>query len=122
MDYEVFLVSRMHEEWVKTGDSAFAVQRGQAQTGRVITAAALIMIFVFGSFVFGGNRVIEEVGIGFASAVLLDAFVIRTVLVPALMHLFGRANWWLPGWLDRALPHLNVEPAPVAELAEVRQP
>jgi len=62
------------------------------------------MIFVFGSFVFGGTRVIDEVGIGFASAVLLDAFVIRTVLVPALMHLFGRANWWLPSWLDRILP------------------
>lgn len=71
------------------------------------------MIFVFGSFLFGGTRVIEEVGIGFASAVLLDAFVIRTVLVPALMHLFGRANWWLPGWLDRVLPRLNVEPAPI---------
>jgi RND superfamily putative drug exporter len=88
----------------------------------VTTAAALIMIFVFGSFLFGGTRVIEEVGIGFASAVLLDAFVIRTVLVPALMHLFGRANWWLPGWLDRILPHLNVEPAPVTGLAEVPQP
>jgi RND superfamily putative drug exporter len=122
MDYEVFLVSRMHEEWVKTKDSAFAVERGQAQTGRVITAAALIMIFVFGSFVFGGTRVIEEVGTGFASAVLLDAFVIRTVLVPALMHLFGRANWWLPGWLDRILPHLNVEPAPITAVAEVPQP
>ena len=122
MDYEVFLVSRMHEEWVKTKDSAFAVERGQAQTGRVITAAALIMIFVFGSFVFGGTRVIDEVGIGFASAVLLDAFVIRTVLVPALMHLFGRANWWLPGWLDRILPHLNVEPAPITGSAQVPQP
>jgi RND superfamily putative drug exporter len=112
----------MHEEWVKTKDSAFAVERGQAQTGRVITAAALIMIFVFGSFVFGGTRVIDEVGIGFASAVLLDAFVIRTVLVPALMHLFGRANWWLPSWLDRILPHLNVEPAPITGSAQVPQP
>jgi RND superfamily putative drug exporter len=110
MDYEVFLVSRMHEEWVKTHDNHLAVEQGQAQTGRVITAAALIMIFVFGSFVFGGTRVIEEVGIGFASAVFLDAFVIRTVLVPALMHLLGRSNWWLPGWLDRIVPHLNVEP------------
>jgi RND superfamily putative drug exporter len=123
MDYEVFLVSRMHEEWVKTGDNRVAVERGQAQTGRVITAAALIMIFVFGSFIFGGTRVIDEVGIGFASAVLLDAFVIRTVLVPALMHLLGRANWWIPRWLDRILPHLNVEPAAPAELvAPVPQP
>jgi RND superfamily putative drug exporter len=118
MDYEVFLVSRMHEEWVKTGDNRFAVERGQAQTGRVITAAALIMIFVFGSFVFGGSRVIEEVGIGFASAVLLDAFIIRTVLVPALMHLFGRANWWLPGWLDRVLPHVSVEPSAIVNVLE----
>jgi RND superfamily putative drug exporter len=74
-------------------------------------ANARILIFVFASFIFGGTRVIEEVGIGFASAILLDAFVLRTVLVPALMHLFGRANWWLPGWLDRILPTLNVEPA-----------
>jgi putative drug exporter of the RND superfamily len=124
MDYEVFLVSRMHEEWTKTHDNRRAVQLGQAETGRVITAAALIMIFVFGSFVFGGTRVIEEVGIGFASAVLLDAFVIRTVLVPSLMHLLGRSNWWLPGWLDRILPNLNVEgeealppPAPTPDLA-----
>jgi RND superfamily putative drug exporter len=122
MDYEVFLVSRMHEEWVKTHNSDFAVERGQAQTGRVITAAALIMIFVFASFVFGGTRVIEEVGIGFASAVALDAFVIRTVLVPALMHSFGKANWWLPGWLDRILPHLNVEAATVAKYSEAPEP
>jgi putative drug exporter of the RND superfamily len=109
MDYEVFLVSRMHEEWVKTGDNREAVTEGQAQTGRVITAAAIIMIFVFGSFIFGGSRVIEEVGVGFASAIFLDAFVIRTVLVPALMHSFGRYNWWLPDWLDRILPRLNIE-------------
>jgi putative drug exporter of the RND superfamily len=109
MDYEVFLVSRMHEEWTKTGDNRRSVTVGQAETGRVITAAAIIMIFVFGSFIFGGQRVIEEVGVGFASAILLDAFIIRTVLVPALMHSFGRSNWWLPGWLDRILPRLNVE-------------
>jgi putative drug exporter of the RND superfamily len=111
MDYEVFLVSRIHEEWVNTHDNRIAVERGQAETGRVITAAALIMIFVFASFIFGGQRVIEEVGIGFATAIFLDAFVVRTVLVPALMHLFGRANWWLPKWLDHILPTLNVEPA-----------
>jgi RND superfamily putative drug exporter len=113
MDYEVFLVSRMHEEWVHSGDNRRAVIKGQAETGRVITAAALIMIFVFVSFVFGGQRVIKEVGIGFSAAIFLDAFVIRTVLVPCLMHLFGRANWWLPGWLDRMLPTLHVEPEDV---------
>ncbi|MBO0748031.1 MAG: MMPL family transporter, partial [Acidimicrobiaceae bacterium] len=109
MDYEVFLVSRMHEEWTKRRDNREAVTAGQARTGRVITAAALIMIFVFASFIFGGSRVIKEVGIGFAAAIFLDAFVIRTVLVPSLMHTFGRWNWWLPGWLDRLLPRFNVE-------------
>ncbi|WP_030436393.1 MMPL family transporter [Actinoplanes subtropicus] len=111
MDYQVFLVSRMHEEWVHTRDNRRAVTVGQAATGRVITAAATIMICVFLAFVFGGQRVIAEFGIGLSAAVFLDAFVLRTVLVPALMHLFGRANWWLPGWLDRRLPHLSVEPA-----------
>ena len=111
MDYQVFLVSRMHEEWVHTGDNRYAVTTGQATTGRVITAAAAIMICVFVAFVFGGQRVIAEFGIGLAAAVFLDAFILRTVLVPAAMHLFGAANWWLPGWLDRILPHLSVEPA-----------
>jgi putative drug exporter of the RND superfamily len=109
MDYEVFLVSRMHEEWTKRHDNRAAITAGQAQTGRVITAAAIIMIFVFASFIFGGSRVVKEVGIGFASAILVDAFLIRTILVPALMHTFGRYNWWLPRWLDRVLPRLNVE-------------
>ena len=110
-DYQVFLVSRMHEEWVHTGNNRLSVSRGQATTGRVITAAAAIMICVFVAFVFGGERVIAEFGIGLSSAVFLDAFVLRTVLVPALMHLFGAANWWLPTWLDRRLLHLSVEPA-----------
>jgi RND superfamily putative drug exporter len=110
MDYQVFLVSRMHEEWTHTGDNRRAVSLGQASTGRVITAAATIMICVFIAFVFGGQRVIAEFGIGLAAAVLIDAFVIRTVLVPALMHIIGPANWWLPGWIDRWLPHLSVEP------------
>ena len=88
---------------------------GQATTGRVITAAAAIMICVFGAFVFGGQRVIAEFGIGLAAAVFLDAFVLRTVLVPSLMHLFGTANWWLPRAVDRRLPHLSVEPASDAE-------
>ncbi|HEV2634641.1 MAG TPA: MMPL family transporter [Actinocrinis sp.] len=111
MDYQVFLVSRMHEEWVHTGDNKRAVRIGQAETGRVITAAATIMICVFLAFVFGGQRVIAEFGIGLASAVAIDAFLIRTILVPASMQLLGRANWWLPGWLDRVLPHLSVDPA-----------
>lgn len=109
MDYEVFLVSRMHEEWVLTGDNDLAVSRGQAATGRVITAAATIMILVFVSFIFGGQLVIKEFGLGFAAAIFMDAFVIRTVLVPAVMHLLGPANWWLPRWLDRVLPTVHVE-------------
>ena len=120
MDYQVFLVSRMHEEWVHTGTTRGPVNIGQAQTGRVITAAATIMIAVFVAFVFGGQRVIAEFGIGLAAAVALDAFILRTILVPAVMHLFGRGNWWLPGWLDRRLPRLSVEPAddPVTPDAE----
>jgi RND superfamily putative drug exporter len=111
MDYQVFLVSRMHEEWVHTRDNGRAVTVGQASTGRVITAAATIMICVFMAFVFGGQRIIAEFGIGLASAVFIDAFILRTVLVPALMHLFRSANWWLPRWIDSWLPHLAVEPA-----------
>ena len=110
-DYQVFLVSRMHEEWVHTRDNERAVIMGQATTGRIITAAGTIMVFVFLAFILGGQRVIAEFGVGLASAVLLDAFIIRTILVPALMHLFGARNWWLPGWLDARLPHLSVEPA-----------
>jgi RND superfamily putative drug exporter len=109
MDYEVFLVSRMHEEWVLTGDNDAAVARGQEATGRVITAAATIMILVFVSFIFGGQLVIKEFGLGFSAAIFMDAFVIRTVLVPAVMHVLGSANWWLPRWLDRILPRLHVE-------------
>ncbi|MEA2384602.1 MAG: putative drug exporter of the superfamily [Solirubrobacteraceae bacterium] len=111
MDYQVFLVSRMHEEWTRTRDNGTAVRVGQADTGRVITAAAAIMILVFGSFVLGGQRIIAEFGIGLASAVLLDAFLLRTILVPAVMHLIGPANWWLPRWLDRIVPHVSVDPA-----------
>jgi RND superfamily putative drug exporter len=111
MDYQVFLVSRMHEEWSHTHDNGRAVRVGQADTGRVITAAAGIMILVFGSFILLGQRVISEFGIGLAGAVLLDAFILRTILVPALMHRFGRANWWLPKTLDKALPHVSVDPS-----------
>ncbi len=117
MDYEVFLVSRIHEEWVARRDNDVAVTLGQAATGRVITAAASIMVLVFASFALGDNIVIKQFGIGLAAAILIDAFIVRTVLVPALMHMFGPANWWLPAWLDRALPHLNVEGAGAPNVA-----
>jgi RND superfamily putative drug exporter len=109
MDYQVFLVSRMHEEWVNTNDNEKAIIHGQANTGRVITAAALIMVCVFFSFAVGGERIIAEFGIGLGGAVLMDAFILRTVLVPSLMHFFGKANWWMPKWLDRVVPHVAVE-------------
>ncbi len=109
MDYEVFLVSRMHEDWLQSGDNHDAVTRGQAETGQVITAAASIMVLVFASFVFGGERIIKEFGVGLATAILIDALVVRTVLVPSAMHLFGPRNWWLPRWLDRILPRISLD-------------
>ena len=109
MDYEVFLVSRMHEDWVHNGDNSQAVTRGQAETGQVITAAASIMILVFASFVFGGQRVIKEFGVGLATAILIDALLVRTILVPAVMHKIGKSNWWIPRWLDKVLPRISVE-------------
>ena len=124
MDYEVFLVSRIREEWAATGDNHQAVRTGQATTGRVIIAAATIMTLVFSAFILSGQQVVGEIGLGMAAAVLLDAFLLRTLLVPALMHLAGRANWWLPGWLDRRLPHLSIEPAtpPAAQTAALPEP
>jgi RND superfamily putative drug exporter len=121
-DYEVFLISRMHEEWALTGDSKRAVIRGQAETGRVITAASLIMILVFASFIIGGQLPIQQIGLGFAAAIFVDAYLIRTVLVPTVMHVLGRANWWQPTWLDRILPRLHVEPARPAQAGPARQP
>ncbi|MFD5568757.1 MMPL family transporter [Streptomyces cadmiisoli] len=110
MDYQVFLVSRMYEEWLETGDNRRAVRVGLAETGRVINSAAVIMIAVFLAFVLSGDRVIAMFGIALAAAVALDAFVLRTLLVPALMHLLGGANWWLPRGLDRWLPRISIEP------------
>ncbi len=110
MDYQVFLVSRIHEEWVHTKTNKRAVTVGQAETGGIITAAALIMIAVFLGFLLTPGRPIKIFGLGLASAVFLDAFILRTMLVPALMHLFGKANWFLPKWLDRITPHVSVEP------------
>jgi RND superfamily putative drug exporter len=117
MDYEVFLVSRIYEEWHRRRDNQAAVTHGLAATGRTITAAAAIMVLVFGSFILGGERIIELFGVGLASAVLLDAVIVRSVLVPSLMILFGDANWKIPAWLDRVLPQFNVEgasPPPVS--------
>ncbi len=109
MDYEVFLVSRIHEQWTRTHDSRRAVGEGLALTGRVITAAAAIMVCVFLSFVLGENRVIQEFGLSLASAVFLDALIVRCMLLPALLHIVGARAWRIPGWLDRLLPHLNIE-------------
>ena len=108
-DYQVFLVSRMHEEWVRTGDNRKAVRRGLAGSGRVVAIAAAIMTSVFGAFVLGNDATIKLFGIALSSAVLLDAFIVRLILIPSLMTIFGEANWWLPGWLDRLLPHVSVE-------------
>jgi RND superfamily putative drug exporter len=109
MDYEVFLVSRMHEEWVHTKDAHYAVRHGLAMTGRVVTAAAVIMIAVFGAFAIGNERALAMMGVGFASAIFIDAFIIRLLLLPAVMHLAGPAMWWMPAWLEKRLPHLNIE-------------
>ncbi len=109
MDYEVFLVSRIHERWAHTRENSRAVAEGLALTGRVVTAAATIMVCVFLSFMLGEDRVIKEFGLSLASAVALDALVIRCLLLPAVLHLIGRRTWEIPGWLDRLLPQLNVE-------------
>ncbi|HEY6469985.1 MAG TPA: MMPL family transporter [Candidatus Dormibacteraeota bacterium] len=109
MDYEVFLVSRIHEQWVRTGDNREAVTTGQALTGRVITAAATIMIFVFLSFLLNDNIIIQQFGVGLAAAILIDAFVVRTLVVPSLMHMLGTWNWWLPQWVDQLLPTLHID-------------
>jgi RND superfamily putative drug exporter len=110
MDYEVFLLSRVQEEWHRSGDSSAAVADGIASTGRVITAAAAIMVCVFGSFVIGDPlRILDVFGLGLAVAILVDATLVRMVLVPSIMQLLGKANWWFPLWLDKAVPHLDVD-------------
>jgi RND superfamily putative drug exporter len=109
MDYEVFLLSRIREEYVRTGDSRGSVADGLALTARVITAAAAIMVVVFGSFIGETDRLVKLFGVGLASAVLVDATIVRMLLVPATMELLGDANWWLPRWLDRLLPKISVE-------------
>jgi RND superfamily putative drug exporter len=122
MDYEVFLVSRMHEEWQRRRDPQQAVTQGLASTGRVITAAATIMICVFLSFVVGGERVLELFGLSLASAVFLDAFVVRSLLLPSVLHLIGRRTWSLPGWLERRLPHIAIDAQSVSASRKARPP
>jgi len=122
MDYEVFLLSRVREEYAATGDNDRSVIAGLANTARVITSAALIMISVFGGFVLGDDPVIKMMGLGLATAILVDATIVRVVLVPATMKLMGDANWWLPAWLDRLLPTVDIDgeaglPEPVLEPA-----
>jgi putative drug exporter of the RND superfamily len=109
MDYEVFLMSRVREEYEKSGDEHDAVVDGLANTGRVITSAALIMVSVFCAFILNGDPNIKQFGVGMAAAVAVDATIIRCLLVPAIMALFGRAAWWMPRWLDRATPKLSIE-------------
>ena len=109
MDYEVFLLSRVREEYVATGSNDLAVVNGVAKTGRVITSAALIMVCVFLAFVLGEDAATKMFGVGLATAILVDATLVRMVLVPATMKLLGRANWWVPRWLDRVLPRVDVD-------------
>ncbi len=109
MDYEVFLVSRMHERWTKTGDHSRAVAEGLSLTGRVVTAAAAIMVCVFLSFTLLEGRVVKEFGLSLASAVFLDALVVRCLLLPAVLHLVGPRTWWMPAWLERWLPRVKIE-------------
>ncbi len=110
MDYEVFLISRIHEEWLHTGDNRRAVTDGLDATGRTITAAAAIMVLVFGAFILGGEQVIKQFGLGLAAAIAVDAVVVRSAVVPSVMLAVGRANWWFPKSVDRVLPRLAVEP------------
>jgi putative drug exporter of the RND superfamily len=125
MDYEVFLLSRVREEWKRTGDSRTSVADGLAATAKVITAAAAIMVFVFGSFILESDRTVKLMGTGLATAILLDATIVRMLLVPATMELLGDRNWWLPRWLDRIIPNIDVEghaePVPADEEEEVAE-
>jgi RND superfamily putative drug exporter len=109
-DYEIYLVPRIQEEWrTSDGDNSRAIVDGQGKSGRIIAGAAMIMVLVFGSFLLSGERILQEFGFGLAFAVFVDAMVIRSLLVPAIMHLIGPANWYFPRWLDRMLPNLSIE-------------
>ena len=125
MDYEIFLLSRVREEYLRTRDNGLAVANGVASTGRVITAAAAVMIAVFMSFVVGFDiRQIKEIGLGLAAAILVDATLVRMVLVPSTMELLRDANWWFPKWMARWVPRIGIERAPEdldAELARLTE-
>jgi RND superfamily putative drug exporter len=122
MDYEVFLVSRVHEEWQARGDASAAVREGLARTGRVVTAAAAVMVAVFGAFAISGSRVLEMFGLAMASAVFLDAFVVRMLLLPAVLELMGRTTWKLPRWLERRLPRVAIEAEPAPRRRPTLEP
>jgi len=109
MDYEVFLLTQMHEHYEETGDERRAVVEGLANTGRVITSAAAIMVCVFASFVLNGDPVVKEFGVGLAVAIAIDSTLVRCLLVPAVMVLLGKRAWWLPGWIGRFVPHISIE-------------
>jgi RND superfamily putative drug exporter len=111
MDYEVFLLSRIREEYLRHGDTHRAVADGLAKTARVITAAAAIMVVVFLAFLTDNQVFLKLIGIGLATAIFVDATIVRMVLVPAVMQLLGSRNWWIPSWLERILPRLDLEPA-----------
>jgi RND superfamily putative drug exporter len=111
MDYEIFLLTRIRERFLQTNNTRDAVAYGVSTSARTITSAALIMIAVFIGFAFAGMPLVAQLGVACAVAIAVDATVVRLVLVPAVMELLGKANWWLPGWLDRILPRLHVEPA-----------
>ena len=119
MDYEVFLVSQIEEHVHAGEDNKSSVVSGLVTSARVITSAALIMVFVFGSFVLNGDPTIKQFGVGLAVAVILDATIVRCLLVPALMILMGKINWYMPHWLDRVVPHLSIEGA---EFFDQREP
>ncbi|GHJ48257.1 membrane protein [Catellatospora sp. TT07R-123] len=122
MDYEIFLLSRIREAWLATGDNRHSVAAGLSATGRVITCAALIMTSVFAAFLLSTNVVVKMIALGLTASVIVDATVVRLILVPASMYVFGRANWWLPRWLDRVLPHLDPEAPEPAVPAAVAVP
>jgi len=117
MDYEVFLLSRIRETWLQREDNHLAVATGLAATARVITCAALIMTSVFFAFLLSTNVVVKMMALGLGVSVVVDATVVRLLLVPSTMYLFGRANWWLPGWLDRLLPRFDPE-GPTVETSD----
>ena len=121
MDYEVFLVSQIEEHVHAGEDNRASVVSGLVTSARVITAAAAIMVFVFGSFVLNGDPTIKQFGVGLAVAVILDATIVRCLLVPALMVLMGKLNWYMPRWLDRLVPHISIEGAEFFQARDARE-